>query len=83
MDAAELVRLDGHLCKFVGNPAVDAALLGAAVPYQLLALDDPRMVATIEWIERDLRRKGGGAHRYRADTYYGGGADYRPHRNGA
>lgn len=64
---------DGHLCKFIGNPAVDAALIGAAVPYQLLALDDPRMIATIACIERDLRREGGGVHRYRADTYYGGG----------
>lgn len=50
---------------------MDASLLGAAVPYGLLAADDPRMVATVKTIERDLRK--GGVHRYAADSYYGGG----------
>jgi len=63
---------DGHLIKFIGNPAVDASLIGAATPYQLLPAHDPRMVATIAKIEADLLR--GGICRYLDDTYYGGGA---------
>ena len=64
---------EGHLIKFLGNLEVDASLLGAAIPYHVLAVDDPLMAATIEKIERDLRRDGAGVHRYAADSYYGGG----------
>lgn len=64
--------LDGHLIKFIGNPAVDAGLIGAATPYRLLPAGDPRMAATIAKIEADLLR--GGVRRYLDDTYYGGGA---------
>jgi len=63
---------DGRLIKFIGNPAVDAGLIGAATPYRLLPAHDPRMAATIAKIEADLLR--GGICRYLADTYYGGGA---------
>ncbi len=63
---------DGHLIKFIGNENVDAALIGAAVPYGLLALDDARTIATIQKIERDLAQHIG-VHRYAADVYYGGG----------
>lgn len=63
---------NGHLIKFLGNDAVDASLLGAATPYQLLPNDDPRILATIAKIETDLLR--GGVCRYLDDTYYGGGA---------
>jgi GH15 family glucan-1,4-alpha-glucosidase len=63
---------DGHFVKFIGATAVDASLLGLAVPYGVYALDDPRVEATVARIEADLRR-GGGVHRYAADTYYGGG----------
>ncbi|MCZ7575341.1 MAG: glycoside hydrolase family 15 protein [Ardenticatenaceae bacterium] len=54
-------------------PSVDASLLGVATPYRLLAPNDPIMQATVARIEADLRCPGSGAHRYRADTYYGGG----------
>jgi GH15 family glucan-1,4-alpha-glucosidase len=64
--------LDGHFVKFSGAPAVDASLLGLALPYALVALDDPRMLATAAEIERSLLD--GGVHRYPTDTYYGGGA---------
>jgi len=64
---------EGRLVKFIGNPAVDASLLGVAVPYRLLEPHDPLMRATVARIETDLRRAGGGVHRYAADTYYGGG----------
>jgi GH15 family glucan-1,4-alpha-glucosidase len=64
---------DGGLVKSIGNPAVDASLIGVATPYRLLEPHDPLMQATVTRIEADLRREGGGVHRYVADTYYGGG----------
>jgi len=70
---------DGHFVKFEGQPAVDASLLGLAVPYGVVAPNDPRLCATVAEIERSLCNGGtSGAHtsgvrRYAADTYYGGG----------
>lgn len=69
---------DGHLVKQIppaSDPAyrIDASLVGAATPYRLLPPDDPLMQATVARIEQELRCPGGGVHRYRADTYYGGG----------
>jgi GH15 family glucan-1,4-alpha-glucosidase len=63
----------GCLSKFVGSSAVDASLLHVATPYRLLAPDDPLMRATVARIESELRRAGGGVHRYADDSYYGGG----------
>lgn len=70
--------VDGRLSKFcdagddtVGR-GVDGSLLWAAVPFGTLEPGDPRMVRTVEAIERELVF-GGGVHRYRTDTYYGGG----------
>ncbi len=63
---------DGHFVKFVGSTEVDANLLGLATPFGVVEPDDPAMVATVRRIEADLQR-GGGLHRYRADSYYGGG----------
>lgn len=65
--------VDGALCKFVGNPAVDASLLHVATPYRLLTPDDPLMKATVERIESELRQDGDGVRRYAQDSYYGGG----------
>jgi GH15 family glucan-1,4-alpha-glucosidase len=67
------VAADGHFCKFIGNEEVDASLLWVAVPYRLVEVDDPRFVATLAKIERDLHVPKGGVYRYRADTYFGGG----------
>jgi GH15 family glucan-1,4-alpha-glucosidase len=64
---------NGSFCKFVGTDAVDSSLVHVSTPYRLLAPDDPIVRATIERIERELRRDGGGAHRYADDSYYGGG----------
>jgi GH15 family glucan-1,4-alpha-glucosidase len=69
----QCVAADGHFMKFIGNEEVDASLLWVAVPYGLVSVDDPRYVATVAKIERDLLRPGGGIYRYAADTYYGGG----------
>jgi GH15 family glucan-1,4-alpha-glucosidase len=63
---------DGYFIKFIGSTEVDASLLGLAVPYQVVASDEAHMQATVARIESYLRR-GGGLHRYAADTYYGGG----------
>jgi GH15 family glucan-1,4-alpha-glucosidase len=63
----------GRLSKSVGNPAVDASLLGVSTPYRLLEPEDPIVRATVQAIESELRTGGGGVHRYAADTYYGGG----------
>jgi GH15 family glucan-1,4-alpha-glucosidase len=78
---AEAVRLflldnavmDGRLVKSLGSSEVDASLLGVAVPFGAIDAKDPVMQRTVEWIERDLRSGPGGLHRYRKDTYYGGG----------
>jgi GH15 family glucan-1,4-alpha-glucosidase len=65
---------DGILPKYVGGTEVDASLLWAAVPFGVLAPDDPIIARTIERIERDLVGPHGGVHRYADDSYYGGGA---------
>lgn len=64
----------GELAKWVGADAVDANLIGAAVPFGLLAPDDPIMQRTIARIERELHSPDSGVHRYLGDVYYGGGA---------
>lgn len=64
---------DGRLVKSIGSPDVDASLLGVATPCRLLEPHDPLMQTTVAHIEADLRRAGGGVHRYATDTYYGGG----------
>jgi len=78
---------DGHLVKSLASPSipsvdrlsdpltssVDASLIAISTPYRLLLPDDPVMSATVASIEADLHCLGGGVHRYRADTYYGGG----------
>ena len=62
-----------HFLKFPDSPVVDASLLGLAVPYGVVAPDDPLMLNTVERIEATIL-KDGGLHRYAADSYYGGGA---------
>jgi GH15 family glucan-1,4-alpha-glucosidase len=63
---------NGHFIKNIGSDTVDASLLGLAIPYKMLDSSDQRFKATLEWLETLLVR-GGGVHRYQADTYYGGG----------
>ncbi|HEX8948848.1 MAG TPA: glycoside hydrolase family 15 protein [Dissulfurispiraceae bacterium] len=64
---------EGHIVKFVGSRDVDASLIGLAVPCGIVEPGNPLMAATIRRIESSLLR-GGGVHRYAADSYYGGGA---------
>lgn len=63
----------GHLRKHFVTETVDASLLWAAVPFGLVDVHDPIFARTLERIEADLRRPGGGVYRYKADTYFGGG----------
>lgn len=63
----------GYLPKSAGSDAVDASLLWATVPFNVLNHSDSVMVRTVEKIEADLLGPSGGLHRYAADTYYGGG----------
>lgn len=63
----------GRFVKHLSTTAVDASLLGLSVPYGVVEPADDRMRATVEAIERDLRRDEGGVRRYARDSYYGGG----------
>ncbi|ETK34075.1 glycoside hydrolase family 15 protein [Microbispora sp. ATCC PTA-5024] len=62
----------GSLAKWLGSGSVDGSLLACLVPF---GLDEPGSaagLATVAAVERDLVR-GQGVHRYREDTFYGGG----------
>jgi GH15 family glucan-1,4-alpha-glucosidase len=64
--------VNGRFVKFAGSTVVDASLLGLATPYRVVEPGHPAMRATVAQITAELGR-GGGLHRYAADTYYGGG----------
>lgn len=68
---------NGHLIKHVnGADVVDGALLWACVPFGehgLFVATEPVMRSTVNRVEQDLVGRTGGVHRYRSDTYYGGG----------
>jgi GH15 family glucan-1,4-alpha-glucosidase len=71
---ASLLVPDGRAwTKWAGMDAVDASLLWIAAPYGLVPPDHPRFAATLARIETELVSPAGGVHRYRDDTYYGGG----------
>ena len=63
---------DGCFTKSVGNTEVDSNLLGLVYPYKLVSWDDPIFQKTLDRVRADLATPVG-LHRYRADTYYGGG----------
>lgn len=65
-------RRAGHLTKWLGTDAVDASLIAAATPFQMVEADDPLMQATVAEVGRTLV-DAGGVHRYATDSYYGGG----------
>ena len=69
-----MAMTDGAYTKWDGNPEVDGSLLWMAAPYESVSADEPQFAATLERIESDIVSDGGGVHRYRSDTYYGGGA---------
>lgn len=63
---------DNKFSKYVGNSEVDSSLIWLVVPFDVVELKDPIFLNTVEQIEKDLFHKGG-VHRYKQDTYYGGG----------
>lgn len=63
---------EGYFVKYAGSFTVDASLLGLALPYRVVEVNDDRFIATVERIENSLI-KAGGVQRYPTDTYYGGG----------
>jgi GH15 family glucan-1,4-alpha-glucosidase len=68
---AEGVR-DGHLVKWLGSTEVDGSLLALIAPLRAIDPSDPIAAATVAAVEHDLAVDGG-VHRYRDDTFYGGG----------
>lgn len=63
---------DQRFPKSLGNPAAEASLLWLSLPFGVVSVDDPSMLATVALIETDLLQDGG-VKRYARDTYYGGG----------
>lgn len=59
--------------QLICNDGVDASLLAVSIPFEMLLPQDPITLSTINAIEEDLHRLGGGVYRYKADVYYGGG----------
>jgi len=63
---------NGYFIKYIGTEDVDASLIWLAVPFEVVGLRDPVFTKTVSKIEEDLLHSGG-MHRYKKDTYYGGG----------
>ena len=61
-----------HYIKYIGTNLVDANLISLAVPYKIVEPDHPLITRSIKLIEKDLMI-GGGVHRYKDDSFYGGG----------
>ena len=64
--------VDGHLAKWLGSREVDASLVSLVHPLDVFPADTPVGSATIEQIDTQLCVDGG-VHRFRADTFFGGG----------
>lgn len=64
--------VNDHFVKYVGSTEVDSSLSWLAVPFNVVDLNDEVFKNTMKKIEKDLLHDGG-AHRYKKDTYYGGG----------
>lgn len=64
--------VDGHLTKSVGISAVDASLLSLVAPLRVFDATDSVCASTIDAVRTDLDVDGG-VHRFRSDTFYGGG----------
>lgn len=63
---------DGHLVKWIGDDAVDGSLSSLIAPLGVIPAADPLAAGTVAAIERELSVDGG-VHRFRADTFFGGG----------
>lgn len=63
---------DGRYLRTLGDPTIDASLLGLAWPFSAVDPGGRRMRATVAAIEQALARPRGGLLRYERDTYAGG-----------
>jgi GH15 family glucan-1,4-alpha-glucosidase len=68
-----LVQND-YFIKHMGSSEIDANLLGLALPYEIIDMNDENMKRTIDLIEKQLQPSSIGVHRYPSDSYYGGGS---------
>lgn len=62
----------GHLVKWIGDDAVDGSLSALVSPLGVIPASDALAAGTIAAVERELSVDGG-VHRFRADTFFGGG----------
>ncbi len=69
--ATEGVR-EGHLTKWIGSAEVDGSLAAIIAPMGTVDASSPLGLTSISAIEQQLC-VGEGVHRFRADTFYGGG----------
>src|SRR5258708_20127015 len=63
----------GRFKRGANDLRLDGSLAWLAVPFGVVAADDPLMQATAEGIRRELTGPEGGVYRFRGDTYFGGG----------
>lgn len=63
---------DEHFVKFIGTKEIDSSLLWLAIPFNVVDVSDDIFKNTVKKIEDDLFVDNG-MHRYKKDTYYGGG----------
>lgn len=61
-----------HLTKFEGTDLVDSSLLALFTSYRIFDPSSEIASNTVRMIEKELLRENG-LHRYKKDTYYGGG----------
>lgn len=54
------------------DDTIDVSLLGLATPFAVVAVTDPRMIATADAVDRHLKHTVGGIGRYEGDAYIGG-----------
>jgi GH15 family glucan-1,4-alpha-glucosidase len=64
--------IEDTFAKYIGTNEVDSSLIWMAVPFNVVTIDNPIFLNTVKRIEKELLHNGG-VHRYKADTYYGGG----------
>ncbi len=65
---------EGRFAKSINplNKEIDTSILGLSYPFNLINVDDERMIKTAEAIEKAFKYKVGGIGRYPNDIYFGG-----------
>lgn len=64
--------VNNHFVKYIGSTEVDSSLTWLGIPFNVVGINDEVFKNTMDKIEKDLVHNGG-THRYKKDTYYGGG----------